>query len=58
LKTEVAQSELDELRAKVQNLAFTIWSRRAQGGGSYLGDAVSDWLAAREQLGVPQDVVL
>ena len=58
LKTEVAQSELDELRAKVQNLAFTIWSRRAQGGGSYSGDAVSDWLAAREQLGVPQDVVL
>ena len=34
LKSEVAQSKMEELRAKVQNLAFSIWARRAQGGGS------------------------
>jgi len=42
----------------VQNRAFTIWARRVQGGGSCSGDADSDWFAAREQLGVPQDMVL
>jgi len=53
-----AESKLEELRNQVQNLAFAIWARRVQGGGSYSGDADSDWFAAREQLGVPQDMVL
>jgi propionyl-CoA synthetase len=58
LNATVAQSRLEELRAKVQNLAFSIWARRVQGGGSHSGDAASDWFAAREHLGVPSDVVL
>jgi propionyl-CoA synthetase len=58
LKAVVVRSKLDELRAKVQNLAFTIWTRRVQRGGSFSGDAASDWFAAREQLGIAQDVNL
>ncbi|MGA7126886.1 MAG: acetyl-coenzyme A synthetase N-terminal domain-containing protein [Chthoniobacterales bacterium] len=58
LKSEVAQSKMEELRAKVQNLAFSIWARRVQGGGSYPGDAESDGFAARNQLGVPPEVIL
>jgi len=58
LKAVVPESKLKELRAKVQNLAFSIWARRVQGGGNYPGDAGSDWFAARNQLGIPSDVVL
>jgi propionyl-CoA synthetase len=58
LKAVVAESKLEELRAKVQNLAFSIWARRVEGGGPYAGDADSDWFAARNQLGIPSDVVL
>ena len=55
LKAVVAESKLQELRAKVQNLAFSLWERRVQVSGS--SDADSDWFAARNQLGVPSDVV-
>jgi len=53
-----AESKLEQLRNQVQDRAFAIWARRVQGGGSYSGDADSDWFAAREQLGIPQDMVL
>jgi propionyl-CoA synthetase len=53
-----AEAKLEELRNEVQNRAFAIWARRVQGGGSCSGDAESDWFAAREQLGIPQDLVL
>ena len=56
LKAVVAESKLKELRAKVQNLAFSLWERRGQGSGSR--DADTDWFAARNQLGIPSDVVL
>jgi propionyl-CoA synthetase len=51
-------SKLEELRNQVQNLAFAIWERRSQQSGSYFGDASSDWFAAREQLGIPPDLLL
>ena len=52
------ESKREELRNQVQNRAFTIWARRVQGGGSCSGDAESDWFAARDQLGIPQDMAL
>jgi AMP-binding enzyme C-terminal domain len=54
LKSVVAASKLQE----VHNLAFAIWVRRVQGGGSYFGDAGSDWLTARNELGIPPDLLL
>jgi propionyl-CoA synthetase len=51
-------SKLEELRNQVQNLAFAIWERRGQQSGSCFGDASSDWFAAREQLGIPPDLLL
>ncbi|MBV8379049.1 MAG: AMP-binding protein, partial [Verrucomicrobia bacterium] len=58
LKLVVAESKLQELRNKVRNLAFAIWARRVQGGGGYFGDASSDWITARNELGIPQDLLL
>ena len=51
-------TKLEELRNEVGNLAFAIWEERVQSGGSYFGDASSDWLAARNQLGIPSDLLL
>jgi hypothetical protein len=53
-----AESILQELRNEVRNLAFAMWAERVQGGGSYLGDAWSDWFAACNQLGIPSDLLL
>jgi len=53
-----AESILQELRNEVGNLAFAIWEGRVQSGGSYFGDASSDWFAARNQLGIPPDLLL
>ena len=58
LKSVVAESKLQELRKEVRNLAFAIWVRRVQGTGSYFGDAGSDWFTARNELGIPQDLLL
>jgi propionyl-CoA synthetase len=51
-------SKLEELRNQVQNLAFAIWQRRVRESGSDFGDASSDWFAARNQLGIPPDLLL
>jgi hypothetical protein len=51
-----AESQLQELRNQVQNRAFEIWARRLLEGGS--GDEWSDWFAARNELGVPPDLLL
>ena len=53
-----AESQLQELRNQVQNRAFEIWARRVQEKGNDSGDADSDWFAARNQLGVPSDLLL
>jgi len=53
-----AESILQELRNEVRNLAFAMWVERVQGGGRYFGDASSDWFTARNQLGVPPDLLL
>ena len=58
LKSVVAESKLQELRNKVRNLAFAIWEKRVNGGGSHFGDASSDWLTARKELGIPPDLFL
>jgi hypothetical protein len=58
LKSVVAEAKLQELRNEVRNLAFAIWLRRVQGAGSYFGQASSDWLTARNELGIPQDLLL
>ncbi len=58
LKSVVAESSLRELRNEVRNLAFAIWEQRVQKGGSYSGDEHSDWFTARNELGIPPDVVL
>ena len=58
LKSVVAESKLQELRNELRNRAFEIWVRRVQGTGSYFGEASSDWFTARNELGVPQDLVL
>jgi len=47
-----------ELRNEVRDLAFAIWMRRVQAGESYFGDASSDWFTARNELGIPPDLVL
>ena len=47
-----------EPRSEVRNLAFAIWEERVQRGGSYFGDAWSDWFTARNQLGMPPDLLL
>ena len=49
---------LEELRNEVRNRAFAIWERRVQEGGSYFEDATSDWFKARNELGVPPDLLL
>ena len=59
LKSVVAESKLQELRNKVRNLAYAIWSGRVQeGGGSCFGDTSSDWFTARNELGMPPDLLL
>src|SRR5271166_577168 len=59
LKSVVAESKLEELRNEVRNRAFAIWLGRVQGGeGSHFGDASSDWLTARNELGIPPDLLL
>jgi len=45
-------------RRKVRNRAFAIWEERVQSGGSYFGDASSDWFTARNQLGIPSDLLV
>jgi len=47
-----------KLRNQVRNLAFAIWEKRVNGGESHLGDASSDWLRARKELGIPPDLFL
>ena len=47
-----------ELRNEVRNRAFSILERRIQGEESYFGAASSDWFAARDELGVPSDLLL
>jgi hypothetical protein len=51
-------SRLEELRNQVRNLAFAIWERRVRESGSDIGDASSDWFAARDQLGISPDLLL
>jgi hypothetical protein len=59
LKSVVAESKLQELRNEVRNRAFAIWLGRVQAGaGSHFGDASSDWFTARNELGVPPDLLL
>ena len=59
LKSVVAESKLQELRNEVRNRAFAIWLGRVQGGeGSHFGDASSDWFTARNELGIPPDLLL
>jgi hypothetical protein len=53
-----AESLLQDLRNEVGKRAFAIWAERVQAGGSYFGDASSDWFAARNQLGIPSDLLL
>jgi hypothetical protein len=52
------KAKVQELRNKVQNLAFAIWEKRVNEQGSRFGDASSDWLTARNQLGIPPDLYL
>jgi hypothetical protein len=59
LKSVVAESKLQELRNEVRNRAFSIWLGRVQAGeGSHFGDASSDWFTARNELGIPPDLLL
>ena len=58
LKSMVAESKLQELRNEVRNRAFAIWVRRVEGGESYFGDEQSDWFTARNELGIPPDLLL
>jgi hypothetical protein len=53
-----AKSKLQELRNQVRNLAFAIWEKRVNGGGSHFGDASSDWFTARNELGIPPELFL
>ena len=58
-KSVMAESKLQELRNEVRNRAFAIWLGRVQGGeGSHFGDASSDWFTARNELGIPPDLLL
>jgi propionyl-CoA synthetase len=52
------KSKLQELRNEVRNLAFAIWEKRVNGKESHFGDASSDWLTARKELGIPPDLFL
>jgi hypothetical protein len=56
--TVVAESKLEEQRKQVRNLAFEIWMRRVKESGSYFGNASSDWFTARNQLGIPSELLL
>jgi hypothetical protein len=59
LKSVVAESKLQELRNEVRNRAFAIWLERVQAGeGSHFGDPSSDWFTARNELGIPPDLLL
>jgi len=61
LKSVLAESKLQELRNEVRNRnrAFAIWLGRVQAGeGSHFGDASSDWFTARNELGIPPDLLL
>jgi propionyl-CoA synthetase len=58
LESVVAESKLEELRNQVRNLAFEIWMRRVQESASYFGNASSDWFTARNELGIPPDLLL
>jgi hypothetical protein len=51
-------STLEELRDEVRKIAFAIWMGRVQEGGSHFGDASSDWFTARNELGIPPDLLL
>jgi|SRR6516164_9296865 len=51
-------TKLEELRNRVRSLAFAIWERRVQESGGDFKDASSDWFAARDQLAIPQDLLL
>ena len=53
-----AKAKVQELRNEVRNLAFAIWEKRVNGKGSHFGDASSDWLTARKELGIPPDLFL
>lgn len=44
------------LHTLVQERAFSIWLGRVRGGGRYWGDTLSDWFAAKAELGIPPDV--
>ena len=59
LKSVLAESKLQELRNEVRNRAFAIWQGRVRAGeGSHFGDASSDWFTARNELGIPPDLLL
>src|SRR5271166_1746495 len=59
LKSALAESKLQELRNEVRNRAFAIWLGRVQvEEGSHFGDASSDWFRARNELGIPPDLLL
>jgi propionyl-CoA synthetase len=53
-----AESKLQELRNEVRNRAYAIWLERVQGEESYFGDSWSDWFTARNELGIPPDLLL
>ena len=53
-----AKAKVQELRNEVRNLAFAIWAKRVNGRESDFGDASSDWLTARKELGIPPDLFL
>ena len=58
LKSVLAESKLQERRNEVRNLAFAIWMGRVERGESYFGDQQSDWFTARNELGIPPDLLL
>jgi propionyl-CoA synthetase len=58
LKSVLAEARLQELRNEVRNRAFAIWMGRVERGESYFGDQQSDWLTARNELGIPTDRLL
>jgi len=58
LKAVVAESILQDLRNEVRNLAYGIWMERVQGGESDFGDEWSDWFRARNELGIPANLLL
>jgi hypothetical protein len=58
LKAVVAESILQDLRNEVRNLAYASWLERVHGGESDFGDERSDWFRARNELGIPANLVL